>query len=150
MEIVWVTSYGTNRLEPMALAPRITFALASTSSTVNYSSNIASTSSTNVPHDAADPVDDHPQPTVEATKTSLEACLSSFSDWNVKVAHYLIHNVNNYYRLKVFLFVIQNWCHDRNLIKLLEEISFEMELVQANKLQQKVEEDIMEKMCLIY
>ena len=36
------------------------------------------------------------------------------------------------------------------LIELLEEISFEMELVQANKLQQKVEEDKMEKKCLIY
>ena len=76
--------------------------------------------------------------------------LTSFSDWNVKVSHYLIQNVNNYYKLKVFLFVIQNWCHDRNLIELLEEISFEMELVQANKLQQKVEEDKMEKKCLIY
>ena len=76
--------------------------------------------------------------------------LSSFQDRNFKIAHYLIHNVNNYHRLSVFLFCVQNWCRDTNLIELMEDISFEMEIVQSQKLQQKVDEDITRKLCLIY
>ena len=76
--------------------------------------------------------------------------LSTFSDRNVKVAHYLVHNVNNYYRLKIFLYVVQNWCIDRNLIELLEEISFELEVIQSSKMKQKIEEDQMNELCLIY
>ena len=76
--------------------------------------------------------------------------LSTFSDRNNKVANYVIHNVNNYYRLSVFLFVIQNWARDTNLIELVEDIAFDMEVIQANKLNTKVEEDKMKKLCLIY
>ena len=76
--------------------------------------------------------------------------LSTFQDRNVKIAHYLIHNVNNYHRLKIFLFVIQNWACDTNLIELVEEISFEMEVVQSNRIQEKIEQDRMKTICSIY
>ena len=77
--------------------------------------------------------------------------LSTFKDRNVKIAHYLVHNINHYHRLKIFLFVIQNWCKDKNLIELLEEIVFEMEIIQSPNLQHKVENDRqMKQLCLIY
>ena len=76
--------------------------------------------------------------------------LSTFSDRNNKVANYLIHNVNNYYRLSVFLFVIQTWVKDTNLIELVEEIAFDMEVCQCHKLNDKINEDKLKKLCYIY
>ena len=76
--------------------------------------------------------------------------LSNFSDRNEKVANYLIHNVNNLYRLSVFLFVIQNWARDTNLIELVEDIAFDVEVIQSKKLGDKLEEDKLKKLCLIY
>ena len=76
--------------------------------------------------------------------------LSTFPDRNNKVANYLIHNVNNYYRLKVFLYVIQTWARDTNLIELVEEIAFDMEVCQCNKLNDRIAEDKVKKLCYIY
>ena len=76
--------------------------------------------------------------------------LTESPDRPVKIAHYLIHNENTYHRLKVFIFCVKNWCRDTNLIELVEEIGFEMEMIQSVKLQQKVEEDQPKKLCLIY
>ena len=76
--------------------------------------------------------------------------LSNYEDRNHKIANYLIHNVNNFYRLSVFLFVIQNWARDTNLIELLEDISFDMEVIQAKKMGDKVEVDKLQRLCLIY
>ena len=76
--------------------------------------------------------------------------LSTFSDRNNKIANYLIHNVNNYYRLSVFLFVIQNWARDANLIELVEEIAFDMEVCQRSKLNDKINEDKLQKLRYIY
>ena len=76
--------------------------------------------------------------------------LSTFSDRNNKIANYLIHNVNNYYRLSMFLFVIQNWVRDTNLIELVEDIAFDMEVCQSYKLNDKINEDKLKKLCYIY
>ena len=49
--------------------------------------------------------------------------LSSFPDRPTKITHHIIHNINHYQRLKTFLYIIQNWSFDQNLVELMEEIS---------------------------
>ena len=76
--------------------------------------------------------------------------LSSFTDRSTKIAHYIIQNINHYHRLKTFLYIVQNWCVDKNLIELMEEIAFDVELVQSPHIEKKITEDMRNRICDIY
>ena len=68
----------------------------------------------------------------------------------MRIGHYIIHNVNHHHRLKNFLYIVQGWVRDRNLIEDLEEIVFDIEMVQCNKLDDKIREDFVKTLCEIY
>ena len=76
--------------------------------------------------------------------------LSTFQDCATKIAHYLIHNVNRLHRLNAFLYIIQNWCRDNNLIQLLEEVVFDVEMIQSVNIQQNIEDDMKKTLCEMY
>ena len=76
--------------------------------------------------------------------------LQELSGDPIKISHYIIHNINNYRRLKTFLYICQNWIRDRNLIEELEEIVFEIELFQCSEIKEKIKEDRQKKLCKIY
>ena len=76
--------------------------------------------------------------------------LSDYPDRTTKITHYIIHNVNHYERLKILLYIIQNWCMDRNLVELMEEICYEIELIQSPNIEQKIEADWPMKICDLY
>ena len=76
--------------------------------------------------------------------------LSSFTDRSTKIAHYIIHNINHSHRLKIFLYIVQNWCVDRNLIELTEEIAFDVEIVQSPHIERKITDDMKQRICDIY
>ena len=63
----------------------------------------------------------------------------------VRIAHYLIHNVNNYCRVKNFLYIIQGWTRDNNLIEDLEEIVYDIEMYQYLKIKEKIQGDMQKK-----
>ena len=76
--------------------------------------------------------------------------LSSFPDRSTKIAHYIIHNINHSYRLKSFLYIVQNWCLGRNLIELMEDVCFDIEIAQSPIIEHKIQEDLKETTCDIY
>ena len=76
--------------------------------------------------------------------------LSTFPDRAKKSSHYIIHNINHLERLKIFLFAVQNWCCDRNLIELVEDISFDIEMIELAKIDQKIIYDKSLTICDIY
>ena len=76
--------------------------------------------------------------------------LSTFQDRATKIAQYLIHNVNHLLRLNSFLYIIQNWCRDNNLIQLLEEVVFDVEMIQSVNIQQNIEDDMKKTLCEMY
>ena len=76
--------------------------------------------------------------------------LSSFPDRPKKITHYIIHNINHLERMKKFLFTVQNWCCDRNLIELVEDISFDIEMMETAKIDQKILYDTSLTICDIY
>ena len=69
--------------------------------------------------------------------------LSFGVDGNERIAHYLIHKVNDYCRVKNFLYIIQGWTRDKNLIEDLEEIVYDrpIEMYQCLKIEEKIQED---------
>ena len=67
----------------------------------------------------------------------------------MKIAHYIIHNINHYHRLKNFLFIVQGWVNYRNLIEILEDIVFEIEFIQCNKIEKKIQEDFVKHIVKI-
>ena len=66
------------------------------------------------------------------------------------IANFLVHNINDYQRLKQFLFIVENSVRDRNLIEDLEEIVYEIEIYQCGRIEDKIKEDIEKKLCLLY
>ena len=67
-----------------------------------------------------------------------------------RIADYIIHNVNHYRRVKNFLFIIQEWTRDTNLVEDLEDIVFNIEMYQCKKLEDKIKEDMNNILCEIY
>ena len=67
-----------------------------------------------------------------------------------KIAHYIIHNVNNYRRLKRFQQISQSCIRDKYLIEQLEEIIFEIELFQFSRIEDKIKEDSVKTLCELY
>ena len=76
--------------------------------------------------------------------------LSTFTDRMTKITHYIIHNMNHYDRLKTFIYVIKQWCSDKNLIEQLEEIVFDIEMIQSVNIQHKIDIDIKKRLCEMY
>ena len=72
------------------------------------------------------------------------------NDQAMRIAHYIIHNVNNYKRLKNFLYIVQGWVMDTNLVEDLEEIVFDIEMSLCRKIEGKIKEDINKPLCGIY
>ena len=68
----------------------------------------------------------------------------------MKMAHYIIHNINHYPRLKNILFIVHDWARDRNLIEDLKDIVFEIEIVQCKKINERIQEDSEKTVCEIY
>ena len=68
----------------------------------------------------------------------------------MKMAHYIIHNINHYPRLKNILFIVQDWARDRNLIEDLKDIVFEIEIVKCKKINERIQEDSEKTVCEIY
>ena len=67
-----------------------------------------------------------------------------------RIAHYIIHNINHYERVKNFLYIMQRWTRDKNLVEDLEEIVFDIEMVQKTKIEDKIQQDIPTRLCQIY
>ena len=79
--------------------------------------------------------------------------LSYGVDGNVqasRIAHYIIHNVNHYRRVKNLLYIVQNWVRDKNLVENLEEIVFDIEMCQCSKIEDKIKEDMTKSLCELY
>ena len=68
----------------------------------------------------------------------------------MRIAHYIIHNINNYRRLKRFHFICQQWVRDTNLIEQIEDISFELEMIQYHRIEEKIKQDQKKTLCEIY
>ena len=69
----------------------------------------------------------------------------------MKLAHYTIHNINSYRKLRRFSQILSRWwCRDTNLIELVYEITFDIECYQMTKIEDRIEEDMKKKACLIY
>ena len=68
----------------------------------------------------------------------------------VKIAHYAIHNINTYRKLKKFMSICRRWCRDTNLIELIFEITFNIECFQMAKLGDRINDDMKIKACLLY
>ena len=76
--------------------------------------------------------------------------LSGCQEYHVRVAHYIIHNINSYKKLSRFNYYMQNWCRDTNMVDLLMEVSFDIEMYQMKKITDKIVEDSKQSACLIY
>ena len=68
----------------------------------------------------------------------------------LRIAHYIIYNVNHIQRLKNFLFIVQNWVRDQNLVEDLEDIVFDIEMCQWPKIHDKIQTDTKSKICELY
>ena len=68
----------------------------------------------------------------------------------LRIAHYIIYNVNHIQRLKNFLYIVQNWVRDQNLVEDLEDIVFDIEMCQCLKIQDKIQTDSRRKICELY
>ena len=69
----------------------------------------------------------------------------------MKLAHYTIHNINSYRKLRRFSQILSRWwCRDTNLIELVYEITFDIECYQMTKIEDRIGEDMKKKACLIY
>ena len=66
------------------------------------------------------------------------------------IANFLVHNINDYQRLKQFLFIVENSVRNLNLIEELKEIVYEIEIYQCGKINDRINEDIEKKLCLLY
>ena len=72
------------------------------------------------------------------------------NEQSMKIAHYIVNNVNDIRRLKQFLYIVKNWVRDRNLIEDLEETAYEIVIYQCGRIENKIKEDIEKKLCLLY
>ena len=68
----------------------------------------------------------------------------------IKIAHYIIHNVNTYRKLKKFTKICQSCCRDTNLIELIFEINFEIDCYQMSRLSDVINDDMKKRACFIY
>ena len=76
--------------------------------------------------------------------------LSGHDETPVRIAHYIIHSVNSYQKLNTFTYICQTWCRDTNMIEQLLDITFEIQMFQCSKLQDKITEDSKKIICEIY
>ena len=81
--------------------------------------------------------------------THLEE-LAGSSDTEVRIAHYIIHSINSYRKLRRFANLCSNWCRDTNLVEQVLEIQFEIECFQIARLDDLLNQDEKRKSCLIY
>ena len=66
------------------------------------------------------------------------------------IAHYIVHNMNSYKKLKKFTYICQNWVTDTNMIEQLNEIAFECEIFQCARINEKITEDSQNNICTLY
>ena len=76
--------------------------------------------------------------------------LTDGNEQATRISHYLIHNVNHHERLRNFLFIIQGWTRDWNLVEDLEEITFDIEMFQCKKIEEKIHADMSKGLCELY
>ena len=57
------------------------------------------------------------------------------------IAQYIIHNINHYRLVKRFLNICQLFVRDTNFIEDLEEIIFDIEMIQCAKIEEKIKQD---------
>ena len=65
-------------------------------------------------------------------------------------AHYIIDSINTYQKLKKFNYIIENWARDSYMIEELQEIVYEIELWQCQKINEKITEDLQKTICELY
>ena len=76
--------------------------------------------------------------------------LTNGSDQDMKISHYIIHNVNSYRKLKKFLCIVQNWVRDTNMVEQIEEIIFDLEMFQCAKINDKITTASQKILCELY
>ena len=68
----------------------------------------------------------------------------------IRIAHHIVHNINSHEKLKKFTYIVQNYARDSYMIEELEEIVYEIELWQCQKINQKIIEDSQNTNCALY
>ena len=76
--------------------------------------------------------------------------LSGNDQTPIRTAHYIIHNINSLKKLSKFSFLCEKWCRDVNMVEMIFEIQFEIEMFQLSKIDDLIEKDGQKKICLIY
>ena len=76
--------------------------------------------------------------------------LAGSSDTELRIAHYIIHNINSYRKLGCFAYLSGSWSRDSNMVEQVLEIQFEIECFQMARLEDLINQDEKRKACLIY